>query len=33
VLTLVTGRARRKDWLLFVLAALFVLRFVYLSKG
>jgi len=33
VLALVTGRARRKDWLLFVLAALFVLRFVYLSKG
>jgi AGZA family xanthine/uracil permease-like MFS transporter len=33
VLTLVTGRARRKDWLLFVLASLFVLRFVYLSKG
>jgi len=33
VLTLVTGRARRKDWLLFVLAALFVLRFAYLSKG
>jgi len=33
VLTLVTGRARRKDWLLFVLAALFVLRFIYLSKG
>jgi len=33
VLTLVTGRARRKDWLLFVLAVLFVLRFVYLSKG
>ena len=33
VLTLVTGRARRKDWLLFVLAGLFVLRFVYLSKG
>jgi AGZA family xanthine/uracil permease-like MFS transporter len=33
ILTLVTGRAQRKDWLLFVLAALFVLRFVYLSKG
>jgi AGZA family xanthine/uracil permease-like MFS transporter len=33
ILTLVTGRARRKDGLLFVLAALFVLRFVYLSKG
>jgi AGZA family xanthine/uracil permease-like MFS transporter len=33
VLTLVTGRAQKKDWLLFVLAVLFVLRFVYLSKG
>jgi len=33
VLTLVTGRAQRKDWLLFLLAVLFVLRFVYLSKG
>jgi len=33
VLTLLTGRARGKDWLLFVLAALFVLRFIYLSKG
>jgi AGZA family xanthine/uracil permease-like MFS transporter len=33
VLTLVTGRARRKDWLLFVLAVLFVLRFIYLSNG
>jgi len=33
VMTLVTGRARLKDWLLFVLAALFVLRFIYLAKG
>ena len=33
VLTLVCGRARPKDWLLFLLAALFVLRFVYLAKG
>jgi len=30
-LTLLTGRARAKDWLLFLLAALFVLRFVYLA--
>ena len=30
---LVAGRARPKDWLLFVLAALFVLRFIYLAKG
>ena len=33
VLTLVCGRARRKDWLLFVLALLFTLRFIYLAKG
>ena len=33
VLKLVRGQAKRGDWLLFVLAALFVLRFVYLAKG
>ncbi len=33
VMILFTGRARKADWLLFVLAALFVLRFVYLAKG
>jgi AGZA family xanthine/uracil permease-like MFS transporter len=33
VMILVAGRARPKDWLLFVLAALFVARFVYLAKG
>jgi AGZA family xanthine/uracil permease-like MFS transporter len=33
VLILVAGRARPKDWLLFVLAALFVARFIYLAKG
>jgi AGZA family xanthine/uracil permease-like MFS transporter len=32
-LKLVRGQAKRSDWLLFVLAALFVLRFVYLAKG
>jgi AGZA family xanthine/uracil permease-like MFS transporter len=32
-LTLLTGRAKAKDWLLFVLAALFILRFIYLAKG
>ena len=32
-LKLVRGQAKRGDWLLFVLAALFVLRFVYLAKG
>jgi AGZA family xanthine/uracil permease-like MFS transporter len=32
-LTLISGRARPKDWLLFVLAVLFTLRFIYLAKG
>jgi AGZA family xanthine/uracil permease-like MFS transporter len=32
-LTLLGGKARPRDWLLFVLAALFVARFVYLAKG
>jgi AGZA family xanthine/uracil permease-like MFS transporter len=32
-LILARGQARRKDWLLFVLAALFVARFVYLANG
>lgn len=32
-LTLVTGRARGRDWLLFLLAGVFVLRFVYLSRA
>jgi AGZA family xanthine/uracil permease-like MFS transporter len=32
-LTLVLGRARRKDWLVFVLAALCIARFIYLAKG
>jgi AGZA family xanthine/uracil permease-like MFS transporter len=33
ILKLVLGKARPKDWLLFVMAALFALRFVYLAKG
>jgi AGZA family xanthine/uracil permease-like MFS transporter len=33
LLTLLTGRARAGDWLLYVLAALFILRFAYLAKG
>ena len=33
VLMLCTGRAKRSDWLLFVLAALFVARFIYLAKA
>jgi AGZA family xanthine/uracil permease-like MFS transporter len=32
LLLLLRGRARPKDWLLFVLAGLFILRFVYLAK-
>jgi AGZA family xanthine/uracil permease-like MFS transporter len=32
-LKLLRGQARRGDWLLFLLAALFVVRFVYLAKG
>jgi AGZA family xanthine/uracil permease-like MFS transporter len=32
-LKLLGGKARRSDWLLFVLAVLFVLRFIYLAKG
>jgi AGZA family xanthine/uracil permease-like MFS transporter len=33
VLILVRGQARRKDWLLFLLAILFTLRFIYLAKS
>ncbi|WP_168074460.1 NCS2 family permease [Caulobacter sp. SSI4214] len=32
-LTLLRGRAQPKDWLLFVLAALFVARFIYMGKA
>ena len=32
-LELVTGKAQRKHWMLYVLAVLFVLRFVYLAQG
>jgi len=32
-LTLFTGRARTRDWLVYVLAALFVVRFAYIAKG
>lgn len=32
-LKLARGQAGKKDWLLFLLAALFIARFVYLSKG
>jgi adenine/guanine/hypoxanthine permease len=33
VLQLVTGNARRRDWLMYLLAALFVVRFVWIAKG
>jgi AGZA family xanthine/uracil permease-like MFS transporter len=33
VLRLLTGKIGKGDWLLLVLAALFILRFVYLAKG
>jgi AGZA family xanthine/uracil permease-like MFS transporter len=33
LLKLLGGKARMGDWLLFVMAALFILRFIYLAKG
>jgi adenine/guanine/hypoxanthine permease len=33
VLQLVTGAARPRDWLMYVLAALFVARFAWIAKG
>jgi AGZA family xanthine/uracil permease-like MFS transporter len=33
VLHLVTGRFRRQDWLLYILAALFTARFIYLGTN
>ena len=33
LLSLLTGRGRAKDWLLYLLAALFIVRFVYIAKG
>jgi AGZA family xanthine/uracil permease-like MFS transporter len=33
ILTLLRGKARPRDWLLWVLSALFILRFIYLAKG
>jgi AGZA family xanthine/uracil permease-like MFS transporter len=33
VLALLTGKARAKDWLMYVLAVLFIIRFIYLAKG
>jgi AGZA family xanthine/uracil permease-like MFS transporter len=31
-LRLLRGQVTRKDWMLFVLAALFILRFIYMGK-
>jgi AGZA family xanthine/uracil permease-like MFS transporter len=33
ILKLLSGKARVGDWLLFTLAGLFVLRFIYLANG
>jgi len=33
ILLLLRGQARPRDWLLFALSGLFVLRFIYLAKG
>jgi adenine/guanine/hypoxanthine permease len=33
VLRLLRGQATRQDWMLFLLAALFILRFIYMGKG
>jgi AGZA family xanthine/uracil permease-like MFS transporter len=32
-LKLLRGQARPRDWLLFLLSGLFILRFIYLAKG
>jgi AGZA family xanthine/uracil permease-like MFS transporter len=32
-LHLATGKLRRHDWLLYILAALFLARFIYLGVG
>jgi AGZA family xanthine/uracil permease-like MFS transporter len=33
VIHLVTGKARRQDWLLYILAALFMVRFIYIGAS
>ncbi len=33
ILRLLRGRATRQDWMLFTLAALFILRFIYMAKN
>jgi AGZA family xanthine/uracil permease-like MFS transporter len=32
LIQLLTGRARRQDWMLYLLAALFLLRFIYIVR-
>jgi len=32
LIQLLTGRAKRKDWMLYLLATLFLLRFIYIAK-
>ena len=33
LIQILTGRAKRKDWMLYLLSALFLFRFIYLAKG
>jgi AGZA family xanthine/uracil permease-like MFS transporter len=33
VLRIFSGRFRRQDWMLYLLAALFLLRFFYMARG
>ena len=33
LIQLLTGRAKKKDWMLYLLSALFLLRFIYLAKS
>ena len=33
LIQLLTGRARKQDWMLYLLATLFLLRFIYLARG
>jgi AGZA family xanthine/uracil permease-like MFS transporter len=33
ILRLLRGQASRQDWMLFILAALFILRFIYMAES
>ena len=33
LLHLLTGKVRRQDWLLYILAAFFLARFIYMGNG